>query len=79
MRNCCHATRLISDGLDRALSWWDRLRLGLHLLGCPPCRRFRAAARWLHGALATAPADVRLPVAARERIRHALEQAARDG
>jgi hypothetical protein len=47
------------------------------LLGCPPCQRFRRAARWLHRILAsTSLQDVRLPAEARERMRRALEQAA---
>ena len=76
MRSCRHATRLISDGLDRSLTLTERLCLGVHLFGCPPCRRFRRAGRWLHRALASSP-NVRLPEEARDRIRRALEQAAR--
>lgn len=79
MLSCRHATRLASDGLDRSLSLAERLGLAVHLLGCPPCLRFRRAARWLHRALASPPAEVRLPAEARERIRCALERAARDG
>ena len=75
MLTCRHATRLISDGLDRSLSWAERLRLGVHLLVCAPCLRFRRAARWLHRALGSPPADVRLPAAARARIRRALDRA----
>jgi hypothetical protein len=70
---------MISDGLDRPLSLLERLYLGVHLLGCPPCGRFRRAARWLHRALASPPADVRLPCDARARIRQALERAAGNG
>jgi hypothetical protein len=79
MFSCRRATRLISDGLDRSLSLGERLRLGVHLLGCPPCRRFRRSARGLQRVLASPPADVPLPAEARERIRRALERAARDG
>ena len=78
MRSCRHATRLISDNLDRSLSWFERLGLGIHLLGCRPCRRFRRAVRWLHRLLAAPPADVRLPADARDRIRRALERAANE-
>jgi hypothetical protein len=78
MLNCRHATRLISDTLDRSLSWFERLCLGVHLLGCGPCGRFRRATRWLHNALASAPENGRLPAEARERIRLALERAARE-
>jgi hypothetical protein len=69
---------VISEELDRRLSWAERLRLGAHLLLCTPCSRFRRAVNWLHRALASPPADVRLPAEARERIRRALEQAAGD-
>jgi hypothetical protein len=67
---------LISDGLDRPLSWSERLTLAVHLLGCPPCCRFRRAVRWLQRGLARAFRDIRLSAEARERIRRALEQAA---
>jgi hypothetical protein len=76
--SCRRATRVISDGLDRALSWTERLGLGTHLLLCRPCRRFRRAVRTLHRVLAAPPADAGLPAAARERIRRALERAIRD-
>jgi hypothetical protein len=78
MMTCRHATRLLSDRLDRPLSWFETLSLGVHLLGCEACRRFRRATGWLHRALASPPSDVELPSDARERIRIALEQAARD-
>jgi hypothetical protein len=78
MLTCRAATRLISDGLDRPLSPAERWRLRLHLLLCEPCLRFWRAVRWVRRALPAAPADVRLPDDARERIRLALEQAARE-
>ncbi len=76
MRSCRHATRLISDALDRPLSWGQRFYLIIHLLGCGPCRRFRRAVRWLHGLLTAPRGDVRLSADARDRIRRALERAA---
>jgi hypothetical protein len=72
---CRRMTRWISDALDRPLSWLQWLGLGIHLLGCPPCRRFRRAVRWLHRALPGAPSDERLSPQARDRIRRALEEA----
>lgn len=78
MLTCRGATRLISDTLDRSLSWFERLSLGVHLLGCGPCCRFRRAVRWLHKSLASAPENEGLPPEARERIRVALERAARE-
>ena len=76
MFSCRRATRLISDGLGRPLSGLERLELAVHLLGCPPCYRFRRAARWLESDLARAFHDVRLPAEAHDRIRRALERAA---
>ena len=76
MFSCRRATRLISDGLDRSLSVFERLELAVHLLGCPPCYRFRRAARWLESDLARAFGDVRLPAEAHDRIRRALERGA---
>ena len=77
MLNCRHMSQLISDGLDRRLSWLERLCLGVHLLGCPPCLRFNRAVHWLHRHLPAAQADVRLSPEARDRIARALEQAGR--
>jgi hypothetical protein len=75
MLSCRHATRLISDGLDRPLFLAQRLRVRLHLLLCPPCHRFHRATRWLHDVLPSLPAEARLPDEARDRIRQALERA----
>jgi hypothetical protein len=75
MLRCSDTTRLISEGLDRSITLVERLRLGVHLLFCPPCLRFHRATSWLHTVLA-APADARLPAEAHDRIRRALEQAA---
>jgi hypothetical protein len=76
MFDCRRMTRRISDGLDRRLSFWERLGLTAHLLVCPPCARFRRAAHWLHTAMASAQSDARLPHRSRERIRRALREAA---
>ena len=75
---CRHTTRLISDRLERSLSWLERLCLRVHLLGCQPCCRFARAVRWLHHTLPSAPSNECLPVKVRERIRLALEQAAKE-
>jgi hypothetical protein len=75
MLTCRQMSRLVSDGLDRPLSWLESLALGAHLLGCGPCWRFRQAVRWLHRSLPSAPSDARLSPQARARIRRALEEA----
>jgi hypothetical protein len=77
MFSCRGVTRLISDRQDRSLTWFESMCLGVHLLGCEPCCRFRRAVGWLHRALASAPSDA-LPPEARERIRLALERAVHD-
>jgi predicted anti-sigma-YlaC factor YlaD len=38
---CKDITRLLSDGLDRALSAGEYLRVHLHLPGCSGCRNYR--------------------------------------
>jgi hypothetical protein len=78
MLSCRNTTRLISEELDRSLSCGERLRLGVHLLLCPPCQRFRRAVHFLHRALPSLPDDTGLPDDARARIRRALEEASRD-
>jgi hypothetical protein len=75
---CRHTTRLLSDRLERSLSCFEWLCLGVHLVACEPCCRFGRAARWLHRNLAGAPIDQRLPAEAGERIRLALQRAARE-
>ena len=37
---CKEATRLVSQGLDRKLGLWDRLRLRIHLVICDACTAF---------------------------------------
>jgi hypothetical protein len=37
---CKQATALVSQGLDRQLSGWERLKLRLHLLVCDSCSKF---------------------------------------
>ncbi|MCI0364094.1 MAG: zf-HC2 domain-containing protein [Phycisphaerales bacterium] len=39
--SCQHASRLISESMDRQISGKERLSLRFHLLICSYCRRFR--------------------------------------
>ncbi|HEY8119376.1 MAG TPA: zf-HC2 domain-containing protein [Methylophilaceae bacterium] len=41
MLSCKQASQLISQSLDRKLSWRERIGLRLHLLICDVCTRFR--------------------------------------
>jgi hypothetical protein len=75
MFDCRNMSRLLSEGLDRRLRWWERLLLLVHLLGCPPCRRFRRGVLRLHRELPSAPCEARLSPQARQRIARALEEA----
>jgi hypothetical protein len=75
---CRHTARLISDREERPLTWFEWFCLRLHLLGCDPCSRFGRAVRWLHRTLPSGLNDERLPPEARERIRLALEEAAKE-
>jgi predicted anti-sigma-YlaC factor YlaD len=54
---CKEATALVSQGLDRQLSRWERVKLRLHLALCDACSNFvkqsafiRRAMRRLSGA-----------------------------
>lgn len=38
--NCVQATRLLSEAMDRPLTWQEQLRLKVHLGICTGCRRF---------------------------------------
>lgn len=41
MLNCKQTARLISEGLDRKLSLWQRMNLWLHLAMCGACSAYR--------------------------------------
>ncbi|WP_036300464.1 zf-HC2 domain-containing protein [Methylotenera sp. L2L1] len=41
MLTCKQASQLISQSLDRPLSWYELMQLRLHLMMCGACNRFR--------------------------------------
>ena len=41
MINCKEHSRLTSESMDRALSFWDRLSVRIHRWICPPCNQLR--------------------------------------
>jgi hypothetical protein len=51
--SCKQASRLISQGLDRELSAWQRLSLRLHLTLCDACTRVKAQFEFMRRALST--------------------------
>jgi hypothetical protein len=51
MLSCKEVTRLVSQGLDRRLGWFERLRLRLHLAICDGCTNFKKQMDFLRRAL----------------------------
>jgi hypothetical protein len=51
MLSCKEVSRLVSQGLDRDLGWFERLRLRLHLLICEGCTNFKKQMDFLRRAL----------------------------
>lgn len=52
MLSCKEATRLVSEGLDRRLSFGQRVALRLHLAICDGCTNFNRQLRFLRRAVA---------------------------
>lgn len=48
---CKQATELVSQGLDRKLTGWERLKLKLHLAICDACSRFVRQTAFMRRAL----------------------------
>lgn len=48
MLTCKQASQIISQSLDKPLSWSDRMRLKFHLLICNACNRFNQQMRLLN-------------------------------
>jgi len=74
MLNCKQASKLVSQSLDRPLSWAERCQLRLHLFICNPCRRFAkqlkllAAAIHLRNKMTENDQDLKLSPAVKTRI-----------
>ena len=51
MFSCKQASQIISQSLDRQLTWKERFNLRLHLLMCTYCARFRQQLITLRSAL----------------------------
>jgi hypothetical protein len=82
MINCKDFARLMSERMDRPLSFRDRIVIRLHLLVCPPCQHIqthfdamRQACRWMPGNHRDDESDAcRLPEEARSKIKAALKK-----
>lgn len=48
MLTCKQTARLVSEGLDRKLSLWQRMNLRLHLMMCGACSAYRRQVEMLN-------------------------------
>lgn len=72
---CEQSTHLVSDSLDRELSWVERWAVRLHAIGCWSCRRFGKQIRLLRDSLQAkhqVADDAELSPEAIKRIRRAM-------
>ena len=49
--SCKDVSRLLSQGQDHPLTWWQGFRVRLHLAACDACTRFEAQMRFLRRAM----------------------------
>lgn len=81
MLNCKQTSLLVSQSLDRPLTWRERSAVHMHLWICVYCRRFRQQVLLIRRHLGrwqqqeTERTDIRLSGPARERIAQHLDTA----
>ena len=79
MLTCKQASKLVSQSLDRPLSWSEKMQLTLHLFICNPCTRFKQQLKLLVVALRLGRTmtendqDIKLPLDVKNRILQANE------
>ena len=79
MLSCKAASRLISQSLDRTLTWQERLALRFHLAICKHCMRFSQQLSQLRIAVKTMvqntehDANIQLSPEAKDRIANAIQ------
>jgi hypothetical protein len=77
---CKETSLLVSQSLDRKLSWGERVAVRFHLFACEACKRFKAQITFLraavqHGAEKIESAStLKLSAPARQRIKRALRK-----
>lgn len=80
MLNCKQTSLLVSQSLDRPLTWRERLAVRIHLLICVYCRRFTQQLKLIRLHMhawqqqAAESQDIELPLAAKERIGQQLDK-----
>lgn len=80
MLNCKQTSLLVSQSLDRPLTWRERMAVRMHLWICVYCRRFmqqlklirQQMSRWQQQEVTRS--DITLPQAARDRITQQLDK-----
>lgn len=81
MLTCKQASQLISQSLDRPLSWSDRMQLRFHLFICDACTRFNRQLNQLRAAVQRIRHDtendgsIQLPLDAKARISSEINNA----
>lgn len=50
MRSCRDISALVSQGLDKKLSWGESFTVGLHLMMCTRCRNFQKQTQFIRKA-----------------------------
>ncbi len=79
MLKCKQASQLISQSLDRPLSWFDRVQLRFHLFICDACNSFNRQLNQLRAAVQRITqhtendSTIQLPLEAKARITSAIE------
>jgi len=51
MRSCDQITRLLSDGMERPLTWMERIEIKIHISMCTLCRSYEHNVHRLHDIL----------------------------
>lgn len=80
MLNCKQTSLLVSQSLDRPLTWRERWAVRAHLLICVYCRRFKQQLLWIRSQLShwqqrmTEDQSLGLSSAAKERITQQLDK-----
>lgn len=81
MLTCKQASRLVSQSLDRPLSWSERAKLKFHLMICNACRHFSRQLSLLSHALKRLvqqtenDSSIQLSLQAKERIAREMHHA----
>lgn len=79
MLSCKQASKLISQSLDRPLTWSEKIQLRLHLFMCNPCTQFkrqlnmlRTAMQWIRNGIEH-DSTIKLPLDVKDRILHRIK------